>query len=339
MTNHSRARPVIAGLLTLAAIGLGCDKSPSAPTPSAAPTVTAASPNTGLTVTSISPTVGVTGEQVRVAGIGFLSGATVTMDGVAARLISVASTGIIAITPIHAAGTVDVVVTNPEGQSGTLTGGYTFVPAEAFSLTASPSLVTAGGQLTMSWVAPSGRGCIGGGDWVALYRVGDPDISGAANGHSDLWFLHVCGATSGTSTLSAPLQPGQYEFRYIVGDTGVARSSPVTVSASASSPSPLVPTLTIDGGTASTRQLGQTFWIIGTGYTAGGTVTRYINPAVNGSNVITPLTVDRLGNLSWAFTPTCDNFNPKNTVAIYAVDDATGLTSNTITETVTGSCP
>jgi hypothetical protein len=49
------------------------------------------------------------------------------------------------------------------------------------------------------------------------------------------------------------------------------------------------------------------------------------------------LTADRLGNLSWAFTPSCGNFNP--TVAIYAVDDATGQTSNTITETVTGSCP
>ena len=80
----------------------------------------------------------------------------------------------------------------------------------------------------MSWVAPSGRGRIGGGDWVAIFKVGDPDATGAANGHSDLWFDHLCAATSGTLTLSAPTQPGQYEFRYIVGDTAVARSSPVT---------------------------------------------------------------------------------------------------------------
>ena len=85
----------------------------------------------------------------------------------------------------------------------------------------------------MSWVAPSGQGCNGGGDWVAIYRVGDPDITGATNGHSDLWFDHLCGATSGTRTLSAPAQPGQYEFRYMVGATAVARSNPVTVSASA----------------------------------------------------------------------------------------------------------
>jgi hypothetical protein len=66
-------------------------------------------------------------------------------------------------------------------------------------------------------------------------------------------------------------------------------------------------------------------------------VTRYLSPPVKGLTVITPLTADRLGNLSWAFTPSCGNFNP--TVAIYAVDDATGQISNTITETVTGSCP
>jgi hypothetical protein len=209
---------------------------------------------------------------------------------------------------------------------------------EGVSLTASPSLVTTGSQLTLNWVGPSGRGCSGGGDWIAIYRVGDPDITGAANGHSDLWFTHVCGATSGTSTLSAPSQPGDYEFRFMVGDAAVARSSAVTVTPSASA-SPLVPTLMVDGGTASTRQLGQTFWVTGNGYAAGRTVTRYINPPVNGSSVITPLTADGSGNLSWSFTPTCGTFDVKNIVAIYAVDDATGRTSNTITETVTGSCP
>jgi hypothetical protein len=191
-------------------------------------------------------------------------------------------------------------------------------------------------------VAPSGRGCTGGGDWVALFRIGDPDITGAANGHSDLWFVHLCGATAGTSTLSAPLQPGQYEFRYMVGDSGVARSNAVTVNASTfPAPSPLVPTLAVDGKTASSHQFGETFWVTGSGYTPGRPVTRHINPAVNGSTVITPLTADASGNLSWAFTPTCGTFDPRNTVAIYAVDDATGRASNIITETVTGStsCP
>jgi hypothetical protein len=182
------------------------------------------------------------GEEVWVTGTGFERGATVTLDGVAAFVRNVGAPGpqgtvIVASAPVHAAGTVDVVVTNPAGQSGTLTGGFTFVPVEVFSLvslTTSSSLVTSGGQLTLSWVAPRGRGCNGGGDWLALYRVGDPDTTGAANGDSDLWFVHLCGATSGTSTLKAPPQPGQYEFRYMVGDFSVARSNPVTVSASTS---------------------------------------------------------------------------------------------------------
>lgn len=102
---------------------------------------------------------------------------------------------------------------------------------ESVSLTASPSRVGTGDQITITWLAPAGRGCVGGGDWIAIYKVGDPDKTGAANGHSDLWYDHVCGAVTGTWTLSAPLQPGNYEFRYMVGDTAVARSNAVTVGA------------------------------------------------------------------------------------------------------------
>lgn len=198
-------------------------------------------------------------------------------------------------------------------------------------LTASPSVVMSGDQLTMTWTAPSGRGCVGGGDWVALYKVGDADSTGSSNGHSDLWFLHVCGATSGTATLSAPPEAGEYEFRYLAGSTASARSNPVTITASTSS-LPLVPTLRVDGGTTSSHQIGQTFWVTGSGYTAGQTVRRYLDPPVTGSAEITPLTADRLGNLSWAFTPTCADH--QNMVAIYAVDVATGRASNTVTETV-----
>jgi IPT/TIG domain-containing protein len=241
MSNGFFARAVVVSLLGLVGMSLGCDKLPSGPSPSAAPIVTAASPNPALTATTISPRVGLIGEEVWIAGTGFVSGATLTLDGVAARVTGVNSGGatpgtrIVAITPVHAAGPVDVVVTNPGGQSGTVTGGYTFVPALEVFLTASPNLVTSGSKLTMSWVAPSGRGCNGGGDYIALYRVGDPDNTGAANGHSDLWYEHLCGATSGTFTLSAPPQPGQYEFRYLVGNIGgVARSNAVTVSASPS---------------------------------------------------------------------------------------------------------
>lgn len=338
MSNHIFAYRIVVSVLAVAALSIGCDKSnssltaPSAPPPALPPPV-------ALTVVAVSPTIGPTeiASEIRVTGTGFQGGATLMLGGAAARVIGVTSTTITATTTAHAAGSVDVVVTNPGGPSATLTGAYTFEVLSA-SLSASPSLVASGEELTVEWVGPRGRDCRGGGDWIAMYKVGDPDNTGATNGHSDLWFTHVCGATSGTSKLRAPGQAGDYEFRFMVGDGSIARSNPVTVSASPTAP-PLVPTLLIDGATTSSRQTGETFWVTGSGYTPGGNVTRYINPPVNSSPAIASLIADRSGNLTWTFTPTCANFDPRNTVAIYAVDDATGRTSNTITETVTGSCP
>ena len=236
------ARAIFVCAIALAATNLACDKSPSAPTLPAPLTVTAqAAPTvTALTVTGVSPTRGPASfaDEVRVTGTGFLPGATLTLDGVAATANLFRSNTLISgRTPVHAPGTVDVVVTNPDGQSARLTGGYTFDVITA-SLTASPSLVAPGSQLTLNWVGPSGRACFGGGDWIAIYKVGDPDVTGAANGHSDLWFDHVCGATSGTFRMSAPTQLGQYEFRFLIGDKSVARSNTVSVTASAS---PLIP--------------------------------------------------------------------------------------------------
>jgi hypothetical protein len=53
--------------------------------------------------------------------------ATVTIGGVQASSVSVASPTVLnATTGPHAAGLVDVVVTNPDGQKGTLAGAYTY---------------------------------------------------------------------------------------------------------------------------------------------------------------------------------------------------------------------
>jgi hypothetical protein len=80
-----------------------------------APTVTAIAPNSG----SASG-----GTSVAVTGTGFSAGATVKLGGTAATNVVVASsTSITATTAAHVAGTVDVVVTNSDSQSGTLSGG------------------------------------------------------------------------------------------------------------------------------------------------------------------------------------------------------------------------
>jgi len=227
MFNRHLARVVIAGLLGCAGMGPGCGDTPSSPTLMPAPASLAP---TGLTVRAVTPSSGPTmgGDVIRIAGEGFQNGATVTIDGVSVPTLKVTVNRIDARTTAHVVGTVDVVVTNPDGQTKALAESYTF---GVFSVTGSPGLVAPGGQLTVSWEGPSGRGCVGGGDWIAIYRVGDPDETGAANGHSDLWYDHVCGATSGLRSLNAPLQPGEYEFRFLVGVFSAARSNLITVRA------------------------------------------------------------------------------------------------------------
>ncbi|MCA1668273.1 MAG: IPT/TIG domain-containing protein [Thermomicrobia bacterium] len=88
----------------------------------AAPTITGISPATGSTdADELTP--------VTITGTGFQSGATVTFGGVVATGITVTSATITATPPAHMAGAVDVVVTNPDGQSALLTGGFTYVQA------------------------------------------------------------------------------------------------------------------------------------------------------------------------------------------------------------------
>ena len=85
--------------------------------------------NPAPTVSTISPTSGTTagGTAVTITGTGFLAGATVTLGGTAATGVTVVnSTSITATTPAHAAGAVNVVVTNTDTQSGTKTSGYTY---------------------------------------------------------------------------------------------------------------------------------------------------------------------------------------------------------------------
>jgi hypothetical protein len=86
-------------------------------------------PNPAPTVSTVSPVSGTTagGTVVGIAGTGFLAGATVSFGGTPATGVTMtSSTAITATTPAHAAGAVDVVVTNTDGQKGTKTGGYTF---------------------------------------------------------------------------------------------------------------------------------------------------------------------------------------------------------------------
>jgi len=103
--------------------------------PQPAPLVSGADPITGTTAG---------GTAVTVSGGFFQTGATVTFGGASASQVSVdRSTRLLAVTPPHAAGAVSVVVTNPDSQTGTGTGIFTYCSSAppAPVITAPPAVV------------------------------------------------------------------------------------------------------------------------------------------------------------------------------------------------------
>jgi len=97
------------------------------------------------------------------------------------------------------------------------------VTRPGYSLTTSTNIVAPGGQLSVSWTAS----IKGGNDYIVLFKTNE------ANTARGWLFGWTDGATSGTFTLPAPLEAGQYEFRYLLDDgyNDAARSSLVTVRA------------------------------------------------------------------------------------------------------------
>jgi PKD repeat protein len=84
----------------------------------------------GPAVTGITPIKGSSsgGTPVSISGTGFQAGAAVSFGGAAATGVTVSGgTLITATAPAHAAGAVSVTVTNPDGQSSTLAGAYTYM--------------------------------------------------------------------------------------------------------------------------------------------------------------------------------------------------------------------
>jgi hypothetical protein len=132
------------------------------------------------------------------------------------------------------------------------------------TLTATPSSVAAGGNVTVSWsnvTGPTTR------DWIGLYHPADANAA-----FTDWIYDNSCTKTAGSTSLSSgscsfhmPTTPGTYQFRLLANDgfTVIATSASVTVG----------PTLTATPSSVA----------------AGGNVT------VNWSNVTGPTTKDWIG--------------------------------------------
>ncbi|HEY5471734.1 MAG TPA: IPT/TIG domain-containing protein, partial [Candidatus Limnocylindrales bacterium] len=130
-----RMRRTLLPLLGLSALSVlaasGCSDSPAAPTPTP----------TGPAVRSISPSTGTTfgGTAVTITGQRFAAGATVTIGGAPATNVVVEDASTVkATTPAHAAGSVEVIVTQSNGAS-TLPQAFAFV---APSATNTPPVIT-----------------------------------------------------------------------------------------------------------------------------------------------------------------------------------------------------
>jgi Domain of unknown function (DUF1929)/IPT/TIG domain/Glyoxal oxidase N-terminus len=122
--------------------------------------------NPAPTVASITPAAGTAngGTAVTITGTGFLSGATVSFGGAAATNVAVGkSTSITATSPAHAAGTVDIVVTNTDARNGSLANGYTYTSSLGLEMSpGDPNSVTvSAGQTASYMLALGGAGSSG----------------------------------------------------------------------------------------------------------------------------------------------------------------------------------
>lgn len=98
------------------------------------------------TITSVTPSAGALagGTSVTISGTGFVSGVTASFGGSNCAVTSSNATTINCTTTSHGAGAVSVVVSNPDAQSATSAGAYTYQPAPTLT-SASPAGVNVSG--------------------------------------------------------------------------------------------------------------------------------------------------------------------------------------------------
>jgi len=142
------------------------------------PTVTSVTPNSG-------PSAG--GTSVTIAGSGFQVGATVAFGGSALTVSTINATTITGTTTAHAAGAVNVVVTNPDSQSGTCSGCFSYLAAAP---TVSGIVPTSGSNAGGTSVTISGTGfqtganVSFGGSALTIGTINGSSITGTTTAHA-----------------------------------------------------------------------------------------------------------------------------------------------------------
>ena len=142
------------------------------------------------TLIAISPQSGTIdgGTAVKLTGTNFVTGATVTFGSTAATGVDVVDASTItALTPAHPAGETEVTVTNPDGQSATLSGAVTPLSNAGFES--------------------------GAANWVLLGSGGSVTFgSNAANAHSGTGYAELSAASGDHPVLYAADSSGSAEY-------------------------------------------------------------------------------------------------------------------------------
>ncbi len=161
-------------------------------TPGAPPAIVSVTPSTG-------PTNG--GTTVTILGTGFESGATVNFGALpAGPVVVINSTNLTAVTPPSVPGAVLVVVTNADGQSTTLTNGFTYV-APSGAPPVFRAVTHTAGTVTLVWSATAGQ------TYQVQYKTNwfQPDWA----------ILATVTATNSTATVSDALTSAQRFYRAV----------------------------------------------------------------------------------------------------------------------------
>jgi hypothetical protein len=188
-------------LLVAAVLGAGCNgrELPTSPTP--AP-VSPPVPIT-LTISQVGPKEGWPFYYTEVFGTGFNRGVRLTFGGVDAP-VRFRNGILVTYPPWREPGTVDVMVTDPDGSSVTLAAGFTY---KAATLELSKAGVAAGESLVVRWSGPPDPSDFALPDVIGLYAIDD-----ASN--TALWTTTSGVGDRFSAQFEAPLRAGVYEVRY-----------------------------------------------------------------------------------------------------------------------------
>ncbi len=282
------------------------------------------------TITGVSPSTGASlgGTPVTISGTGFQPGATVTIGGVPASVSSITPTEVLATTGAHALGTVEVVVTNPDYGSTTLSCSYTYscgattptaIVSGSASICAGSSTnlsvaLTGTGPWTLTWedgfvqggissspatrtVSPSST------TTYAVTSVTDTNCVGSASGSATVTVNPV---PSATITAPASACSGATGLTASVPDAGSGATYSWSITNGTITSGASTRTITFSAGASGTVQPSVTVSVGGCPASSSKSISIAARPtaAVSGSATIcagqsTPLSIVLTGTAPW----------------------------------------